>query len=63
MHSGDEYRKWTLECLQAAESMFEADRKITLLELAQRWRRLARQADEFVGDALLRDAGQSRRYH
>ena len=52
MRSGDQYRQRAAECMRAVETMVETDRKIALLELAQRWFRLAEQPRErpsFVG--------------
>jgi len=47
------------ECLAAADQITEPERKVSLLELAQRWLRLAFQVEKiqnhngFKGDALL----------
>ncbi len=54
-----EYRRRANECIAAAGQVAEPERKVSLLELAQRWLRLAFQVDEiqnrngFRGDALL----------
>jgi len=59
MLSGDEYRRRANECIAAADQVAEPERKVSLLELAQRWLRLAFQVDAiqnrngFRGDALL----------
>ena len=62
MRSGEQYRKRAMECIQAADTMFELDSKVTLLDLAQRWLRLAHQADGAVGDASLRETSPSQRH-
>ncbi len=46
MLSGDEYRKRANECIAAADKAAEPVRKVSLLELAQRWLRLAFQVDK-----------------
>jgi hypothetical protein len=62
MATGDEYRERANECLAAADQITEPERKVSLLELAQRWLRLAFQVEKiqnhngFKGDALLRPA-------
>jgi len=54
-----EYRRRANECIAAADQVAEPERKVSLLEFAQRWLRLAFQVDEiqnrngFRGDALL----------
>jgi hypothetical protein len=61
MASGDQYRIRAKECTGAAEQAADPERRLSLLELAGRWMRLAEQADEIMnhsgnrGDALLRD--------
>ena len=61
MAAGDEYRARAQECMQAAESIADTERKISLLELAQRWMWLANQLEVgqnrsgLRGDALLDD--------
>ena len=45
MTSGDEYRARAAECTQAAKSSTEPQRRVGLLELAQKWLRMAEQAD------------------
>jgi hypothetical protein len=57
--TGDEYRSRANECIAAADKVIEPERKVSLLELAQRWLRLAFQAEKIgddqglKGDALL----------
>ena len=59
MPSGDEYRSRADECIAAPDQITEPERKVSLLELAQRWLRLAFQVEKiqnhngFKGDALL----------
>jgi hypothetical protein len=59
MAFGDEYRKRANECIAAVDKAVEPERKVSLLELAQRWLRLAFQVDRIRdrkgsrGDALL----------
>jgi hypothetical protein len=67
MASGDEYRKRANECIAAADKAAEPVRKVSLLELAQRWLRLAFQVDKIEdrkgvgGDALLDPPGSDHR--
>ena len=49
--------------MQAADTMFEADRKVALLELAQRWLRLAHHAEVVSGTPLLRDTNPNQWHH
>jgi hypothetical protein len=54
--SGDEYRKLAHECMRAADRSSDPGRKVSLLELAGRWLRLAQQAHDrgrLWGDALI----------
>ena len=59
MASGDNYRARAHECVKAADGVADPERKLVLLDLAQRWLGLAGQADtiaersELRGDALL----------
>jgi hypothetical protein len=59
MADGDHYRVRAKECTEAAAHSTEPERRVALLELAQRWQSLAEQADEIErsrvgrGDALL----------
>jgi hypothetical protein len=46
MLSGDEYRKRANECIAAADNAAGPERRVGLLELAQRWLRLAFQVDK-----------------
>ena len=56
---GNQYRVRARECMEAADRINEAGRRIILLELAQRWLTLADQIDGIearrqpMGDALL----------
>ncbi len=67
MATGDEYRKRADECIAAADKVIERERKVSLLELAQRWLRLAFQVEKiggrngFKGDALLDPPGDDNR--
>ena len=63
MRSGDQYRQRAAECMRAIETMVETDRKIALLELVQRWFRLAEQADLAGEHSFLAGAISSRRRH
>jgi hypothetical protein len=54
MGSRDEYRKRANECIAAADKAAEPERKVGLLELAQRWLRLAFQVDKIQGRKGLR---------
>ncbi len=45
MLSGNEYRQRANECIAAADRVAEPERKVGLLELAQRWLRLAFEPD------------------
>ena len=69
MASGDEYRKRANECIAAADETVEPVRKVSLLELAQRWMRLAFQLDKIQdrkgsrGDALLDPPGTDHHTH
>jgi hypothetical protein len=55
--TGNKYRARADECLKAADSMADPQRKLAHFDLAQRWLRLAAQLDErdaeTHGDALL----------
>ena len=67
MPSGDEYRSRGDECIAAADQITEPERKVSLLELAQRWLRLAFQVEKIQnhngskGDALLDPPGDDNR--
>jgi len=69
MLSGDEYRQRANECIAAADKVAESERKVSLLELAQRWLRLAFQVEKisdrngFRGDALLSPPDADQRTH
>ena len=63
MASEEHYRERARECMQAADTMFEADRKVALLELAQRWLRLAHHAEVVSGTPLLRDTNPNQWHH
>jgi hypothetical protein len=56
MADGDHYRVRAKECTEAAAHSTEPERRVALLELAQRWQSLAEQADEIersrVGRAM-----------
>ena len=62
MAPGDHYRTRANECIEAWDKVTEPERKLTLLELAQRWLRLAAQVDRTSarncakGDVLLDEA-------
>jgi hypothetical protein len=59
MASGDQYRERANECIEAADRSADPERKLYLLELAERWLRLAEHVDGIHdpnglrGDALL----------
>ena len=61
MTSGDRYRKRAVECIDAADHATCPERKITLLQLAQRWLMLAHQLDQKGGDRVSDDATPSQR--
>jgi len=70
MPTGDEYRSRANECIAAADNVTEPERKVSLLELAQRWLRLAFQLDKIRdreglrGDVLFDDPpGSDHRPH
>jgi hypothetical protein len=44
--SGDEYRELANECMEAADRSSDPGRKVSLLELAGRWLRLAQQVHD-----------------
>jgi hypothetical protein len=60
MASGDNYRARANECVKAADGFADVERKLVLLDLAQRWLSLAGQIDaiadrnDLQGDALTR---------
>jgi len=45
MSSADEYRRNAAHCLLVAERTTELEARVTLLDMAQNWRRLAEQAE------------------
>jgi hypothetical protein len=57
--TSDEYGSRARECLRAAANMTDPERKISLLELARQWLRLAFQVEKigdsrgFRGDVLI----------
>ena len=59
MGFGDNFRARANECIEAAERVADVERKLVLLDLAQRWLSLAGQIDaiadrnELRGDVLL----------
>ncbi len=57
--SGDEYRELAHECMEAADRSSDPGRKVSLLELAERWLRLAQQVHDrrTMGDALIIPSG------
>ncbi len=61
MQSGDQYRNRANECIAAADKATEPERKVSFLELAQRWLRLAFHTNKIQdrnglrGDVLLDD--------
>jgi hypothetical protein len=65
--TGDEYRSRANECIAAADQVTDPERKIGLLQLAQRWMRLAFQVEKIGddhglrGDALLDPPGDDNR--
>jgi hypothetical protein len=69
MASGDEYRAQAKECMDVAERMVDQKRKLSLLDLAIRWLRLAAKVDETrerkeaTGDVLLDPPGSDHRPH
>jgi hypothetical protein len=56
MAAGDNYRERAIECIQAAYALADLERKLTLLELAQRWIDLASWVETTEGGALRGDA-------
>jgi hypothetical protein len=69
MAAGDQYRTQANVCMEAADRTIDPDRRVSLLELAQRWLRLAAQSDAtdpgggLRGDALLDVPGLDDRGH
>jgi hypothetical protein len=66
MSSKDDYRDKAYECMQAADRTYDPARKVSLLELARRWFRLAEQVHDrrgLTGDVLLDPPGSDRRKH
>jgi hypothetical protein len=67
MASGDRYRARASECADAADSAVDPERRVTLLELARRWLRLADQVDAMrersglKGDSLVEEASPDQR--
>jgi hypothetical protein len=60
MPPSDRYRGKAKECTEAAEQVVDPERRLALLELAQRWLVMAEQAEEGErpagrGDALVPD--------
>jgi hypothetical protein len=57
--SGDECRELANECMEAADRSSDPGRKVSLLELAGRWLRLAQQVHDrgTMGDALINPSG------
>jgi hypothetical protein len=64
---GDNYRVNANECMEAADRTSDPGRKVSLLELARRWLRLAEQSHNrkaVTGEALLDPSGGAdRRTH
>jgi hypothetical protein len=54
MATGDNYRAQANECVAAAGVVADPERKLVLLELAQRWLGLAGQADTIADRSELR---------
>ena len=60
MSPGDEYRTRASECVEAADRTVDPGRKLSLLDLARRWLRLAEQAryrSGLTGEGLLDPPG------
>jgi hypothetical protein len=57
--SGDEYRELAHDCMEAADRSSDPGRKVSLLELAERWLRLAQQVHDrrTMRDALIIPSG------
>jgi hypothetical protein len=61
--TADQYRARANECIAAADHVADPERKVSLLQLAQRWMRLAFQVEKIGndqgvrGDALLDPPG------
>jgi hypothetical protein len=64
MNTGDDlYRDLAQECMEVADKTHDSGRRVSLLELARRWFRLAdkvRDRKALVGDALLDPPGVNR---
>ncbi len=61
MQSGDQYRNRANECIAAADKATEPERKVSFLELAQRWLRLAFHTNKIQdrnADALCKGSGR-----
>jgi hypothetical protein len=66
MGSKDDYRDKAYECMQAADRTYDPARKVSLLELAGRWFRLAEQVPDRIGltgDVLIDPPGSDHRKH
>jgi hypothetical protein len=66
MGSEDDYRDKAHECMQAADRTYDPARKVSLLELARRWLRLAEQVNNrrgLTGDVLIDPPGSDHRKH
>ena len=59
----DQCRKRAIECIDAADHATCPERKVTLLELAQRWLMLANQVDENGPDSAFGEMMSGQRVH
>jgi hypothetical protein len=50
MSLADRYRQFAAECVRAAQQAPNADDKVSLLEMAEAWRRLAERASKAEDD-------------
>lgn len=51
MRTSDEYRRKALECAEAADRVSDLNERLTLLEIAQAWLRLANHVTDDPPDA------------
>jgi hypothetical protein len=66
MGSEDDYPDKAHECMQAADRTYDSARKVSLLELARCWLRLAEQVQDrrgLIGDVLIDPPGSDHRKH
>jgi len=53
MAETEDYRQKALECLLAADGIADPEKRLTMLEMAQAWMRMAQHAERLHGRLLL----------